>query len=59
MDEASAKIRTGPPMDDEADYASPVWAGVVPLEISAAATVPDPRMAKGVEAPEYVRGYSR
>jgi uncharacterized protein len=59
MEEASAKIRTGPPMDDEADYALPVWAGVVPLEISAAATVPDPRVAKGVEAPEYVRGYSR
>ena len=31
IDEGSAKIRTGPPGDDEADYALPIWAGVIPV----------------------------
>lgn len=44
LDEASAKVRTGPPVDDEEDYDLPVWAGVIPLELVAAAPVPDPRL---------------
>ena len=57
IDEASAKIRSGPPVDDEEDYAMPVWAGVLPLALTPGAPVPD----EGVraEVPEYVRGYRR
>ena len=47
LDEASAKLRTGGPVDDEEDYALPVWAGVVPLEVRAGAPVPDERLADG------------
>ena len=46
--EASAKVRTGGPVDDEADYALPVWAGVVPLRLTAEAPVPDDRLAEGL-----------
>ncbi len=44
IDEGSAKVRTGPPSDDEADYGWPVWAGVIPLELRPGAPVPDPRL---------------
>ena len=44
LSEASAKIRKGPPVDDEEDYGLPVWAGVVPLELTSAAPVPDARL---------------
>ncbi len=43
IEEASAKVRTGPPIDDEEDYAFPVWAGVVPLETKAGVPVADAR----------------
>jgi nitroimidazol reductase NimA-like FMN-containing flavoprotein (pyridoxamine 5'-phosphate oxidase superfamily) len=59
MEEASAKIRTGPPLDDEEDYSLPVWAGVVPLRMEAATPVPDPRLSDGAEAPEYVLRYQK
>jgi nitroimidazol reductase NimA-like FMN-containing flavoprotein (pyridoxamine 5'-phosphate oxidase superfamily) len=49
IDEASAKVRTGPPVDDEPDYALPVWAGVIPVHSVAAAPVDDERLAKGVK----------
>ncbi len=52
--EASAKVRTGPPVDDEPDYALPVWAGVVPLHVTAGAPLPDPRLAPGIACPEHV-----
>lgn len=52
--EASAKIRSGPPVDDEPDYALPAWAGVVPLHTVAAPPVADPRLAPGIECPAYV-----
>ena len=59
LKEVSAKVRTGPPKDDEADYSLPLWAGVVPLKLTAGTPIPDPRLPKGVEAPEYARAYKR
>jgi len=59
IEEASAKVRTGPPLDDEPDYALPAWAGVIPLSLHAGAPVPDPRLAEGIAAPEYARRYTR
>ena len=57
--EASAKIRTGPPLDDEEDYAMNVWAGVIPLKLEAGEPVKDPRLPEGIEVPEYARNYRR
>ena len=57
--EASAKIRTGPPLDDEEDYAMNVWAGVVPLKLVAGEPIDDPRLPDGIEVPEYARSYRR
>ena len=59
LKEVSAKVRSGPPKDDEADYALPLWAGVVPLKLTAGTPISDPRLPKGVEAPEYARAYKR
>jgi len=59
LDEASAKIRTGPPKDDEVDYALPVWAGVLPLRVVAEAPIADPRLKPGTPVPDYVRSYRR
>ncbi len=57
--EGSAKIRTGPPLDDEEDYAMNVWAGVVPLKLVAGEPINDPRLPEGIEVPEYARSYRR
>lgn len=57
--EFSAKVRQGPPIDDEEDYAFPTWAGVVPLKMVAGEAIDDPRLQAGRAAPEYVVGYSR
>ena len=54
IEEASAKIRQGPPLDDEDDYSLPVWAGVLPLSLEGKMPIPDARLADGVEAPRYV-----
>lgn len=59
IEEASAKVRTGGPIDDEEDYALPVWAGVLPLTVATGVPVPDDRLAGGVAVPDYVNGYSR
>ena len=59
LEEASAKVRTGPPADDEEDYALAVWAGVVPLGIVAGEPVADPRLPQGVEPPAHVANYAR
>jgi nitroimidazol reductase NimA-like FMN-containing flavoprotein (pyridoxamine 5'-phosphate oxidase superfamily) len=56
LEEASAKIRTGPPIDDEEDYALDVWAGEIPLRLSAGAPVPDPRLAPGIPFPGPTSG---
>ena len=60
ISEASAKVRTGPPVDDEEDYAMNVWAGVLPLTVEANEPVPDPRISSEVkEVPQYLRDYSK
>ena len=59
LKEVSAKVRTGPPKDDEADYALPLWAGVVPLKLTAITPIDDPRLAKGIAPPDYARKYKR
>ena len=59
LDEASAKVRTGPPVDDEEDYALPVWAGEIPLRTIAAPPAADPRLGPGVEPPPYAVNYAR
>lgn len=58
IEEASAKIRTGPPSDDEEDYALPVWAGLLPIEPKIKDPIPDERLKAGVEIPAYVRNRS-
>jgi nitroimidazol reductase NimA-like FMN-containing flavoprotein (pyridoxamine 5'-phosphate oxidase superfamily) len=55
--EASAKIRTGGPKDDEEDYAMKLWAGVVPVERGWGEPVPDERLPKGFPVPEYVKRF--
>lgn len=55
IEEASAKIRTGPPLDDEEDYALPVWSGVLPMTMKAGEPLPDSRLAAGMKVPEYVK----
>ena len=57
IDEASAKIRSGPPVDDEEDYAMKVWAGVLPLTLTTGTPVPDEGVT--AEVPEYVSRYRR
>ncbi len=59
LEEASAKIRTGPPVDDDADYELKIWAGVVPLRLEAGAPVSDPRSPPEANPPAYVFNYSR
>lgn len=59
IEEFSAKVRTGPPIDDEPDYSFPTWAGVLPLETTAASPINDPRLESKHEVPNYLRGYSR
>jgi uncharacterized protein len=57
--EASAKVRTGPPKDDEADYALPLWAGVVPLKLTAGTPIADSRLPHGIQPPDHAKHYKR
>jgi hypothetical protein len=54
LEEVSAKIRTGHPIDDEEDYALPIWAGVVPVRTTFGAPQPDPRLIPGTPMPAYL-----
>jgi nitroimidazol reductase NimA-like FMN-containing flavoprotein (pyridoxamine 5'-phosphate oxidase superfamily) len=54
LDETSAKVRTGPPVDEPGDYALPTWAGVIPLHTAAGAPLPDPCLASNIEPPRAV-----
>jgi len=57
IQEFSAKVRVGPPMDDDADYSLPTWAGVIPFEMKTGAPIPDERCQR--ELPGYLQNYSR
>jgi nitroimidazol reductase NimA-like FMN-containing flavoprotein (pyridoxamine 5'-phosphate oxidase superfamily) len=59
LEEASAKVRSGPPIDAEEDYGLDVWAGVVPLKLEPGEPVDDPRMQPGIEQPGYATDYRR
>lgn len=59
LEEASAKVRTGGPLDDEEDYKLPVWAGTIDLRIAASSPKPDDRLLPGVECPSYISELSR
>jgi uncharacterized protein len=59
LEEASAKIRTGPPIDDDEDYNLPVWAGVLPLRLIPGEPIDDEQLQAGIRLPEYVRDYHR
>jgi nitroimidazol reductase NimA-like FMN-containing flavoprotein (pyridoxamine 5'-phosphate oxidase superfamily) len=59
IEEFSAKVRTGPPIDDEEDYSFPTWAGVVPLETVARPPINDPRLDPQYKAPPYAAHYVR
>lgn len=57
LEEVSAKVRTGGPIDDEADYALPVWAGVLPLETVAKTPLPDAQRKNDPPIPEYLKQF--
>ncbi len=59
VDEASAKVRTGPPKDDEEDIALPIWAGVLPFQTKTGEPDPSPDLAPGIDVPPSVSGYHR
>jgi len=59
IEEFSAKVRQGPAIDDEEDYAFPTWAGVIPLQVVAGQPIDDARLLPGKEAPAYAKHYSR
>ena len=59
INEASAKVRVGPPVDDEEDYTLPVWAGILPLRELPLPPIQDELQSEGVPVPQYVADYSR
>ena len=59
LEEVSAKVRVGPPKDDEEDYGLPIWAGVLPLRLQEGAPVPDPLLPAGVPLPRSVLSWTR
>jgi nitroimidazol reductase NimA-like FMN-containing flavoprotein (pyridoxamine 5'-phosphate oxidase superfamily) len=59
LDEASAKVRSGPPGDDDEDYDLPIWAGVVPLSAVPGAPIDDPKLPADVDVPDYLSNYRR
>ena len=57
IDEASSKVRTGPPGDEEADYDLPIWAGVIPVQSGVLPPEPDPRNLAGLAPPDHVLNF--
>lgn len=55
LEEASAKVRSGPPVDEDEDYGHPVWAGVLPVRGGWGPPQPDPRNLESLEVPSHVR----
>ena len=58
IDEASAKVRQGPPLDDEEDYGLAVWAGVLPVRLQSGTPLPDPRLRSETAVPAYIKSFS-
>lgn len=59
LEEVSAKVRVGGPVDDEEDYSLPVWAGVLPLATTTSTPIADTRLKEGTPVPKYISSYSR
>lgn len=59
IDEASAKVRVGPPVDEEEDYALPVWAGLLPFQMMPLSPIRDERQLDDISVPKYIAQYSR
>src|ERR1700690_4096888 len=59
LQEVSAKVRVGPPKDEAEDYELPIWAGVLPLKLTAGAPIADPKLPEGLSVPEVLKNYSR
>jgi uncharacterized protein len=57
IQEVSAKIRVGPPLDEEEDYELPVWAGVLPLRVTPSSPIADPRLSADTAVPDYAARY--
>lgn len=57
LDEVSAKVRTGPPVDDDEDYALDCWAGIIPLKTVALPHEPDPKLRPGIETPDFIKNF--
>jgi hypothetical protein len=54
LEEASVKVRTGPPKDDPEDYQLDIWAGVIPAAVSFGPAEPDPALKPGLDAPDHI-----
>ena len=59
LTEASAKVRTGPPVDDEEDHELDTWAGVLPLGIGVGTPIPDPQLREGIIPPAHILQWRR
>jgi len=59
ISEASAKVRSGPPIDEEEDYLLDTWAGVLPIGIEVGTPLPDPRLASDIAVPEHITKWRR
>ncbi|HEX6300443.1 MAG TPA: hypothetical protein VF148_08265 [Acidimicrobiia bacterium] len=59
LDQVSAKVRSGGPVDDPSDLTQEVWAGVIPMELVAGEAIPAPDLRAGIELPDYLRPYQR
>ena len=59
IDEGSAKVRTGQPLDDPQDYSLPIWAGELPLKLTAGIPIPDPQLTSKIEIPQNIINYGR
>ena len=59
IETASAKVRSGPPIDDEEDYQLPIWAGVLPLALGPESPISDPRLPPSLGVPDHIADYGR
>jgi hypothetical protein len=59
IEEGSAKMRTGQPLDDTQDYSLPIWAGELPLKLTPGIPIADPQLTSGIEVPENIANYRR